>query len=666
MNIIRITYKCVNREFAQLGKKCYYFYMSLFRIRVKGGVDLNKKYLKVFCVMTILCMMLSCVCGMISPVSVLADEAHAAYIATYNVKQDVTSEELSKFTGKYVELIVKQGETVIGDPVWFKITDAKWKISLKDSPVGAYTINAYSVSEKGEYADTSNPELLVFQKAVTVGDTYATVEAKFDKYKSTTAITTTVKNVVCSTTALRVYVEYYSSKNKVVYTATASENNGVYTARATYGKLNKKVDKYKSVVNIVDANGVCYTLANSATATLKYAKSSVTGKSPDETAGTFLFKTGKIYTAGSLKVSSVSMTVWCKTTDKKTYSGLKKSSDGTYKAKVNVSNHKYHFGTYNVTVKAKLTNGKKVTVAKGTYYFKPANFVRYGKTNSKFEKKITIYNPTVTENVYLDVWSKKGNGEDEVIYPMEKSGSKLIVTVNMKKLKYSGTIYIQLNKKENDEYQKIKKAKFKATSSEIRKHGWYYKKAKDGVTYKFYYKNGKIVKDLTKKLKIKNQKLFIKVNRTMNTVTVYAYDSKKKKWNVPVIAFACSVGLPATPTPVGTFHTDRNHRWKELMGPSWGQYATHIMGGIYFHSVAGGTRSVYNVNAYSYNRLGQAASHGCVRLNVANAKWIYDHAKLGTTVKIYDSNFSGPLGKPKTIKIPASQHYDPTDPAVKK
>ena len=152
----------------------------------------------------------------------------------------------------------------------------------------------------------------------------------------------------------------------------------------------------------------------------------------------------------------------------------------------------------------------------------------------------------------------------------------------------------------------------------------------------------------------------------MNTVTVYGYDSKRKKWNVPVIAFTCSVGLPDTPTPTGTFKTDRNHRWKLLMGPSWGQYATHIVGGIYFHSIAGAERTPYNVNPYSYNRLGSAASHGCVRLNVANAKWIYDHAKLGTKVNIYDSSYAGPFGKPKTIKIPYNQNYDPTDPAVKK
>ena len=134
------------------------------------------------------------------------------------------------------------------------------------------------------------------------------------------------------------------------------------------------------------------------------------------------------------------------------------------------------------------------------------------------------------------------------------------------------------------------------------------------------------VKNLTKVLGIgKNEDLYIEVNRRHCTVTVFAKDGKKG-YIIPVISFACSVGKASTPTPRGTYYTDRKHRWKVLMGPSYGQYATHVVGGIYFHSVAGSSR---------------------------------------TKVKIFDSSSKGPLGKPKTIKISASTKYDPTDPAVR-
>ena len=67
----------------------------------------------------------------------------------------------------------------------------------------------------------------------------------------------------------------------------------------------------------------------------------------------------------------------------------------------------------------------------------------------------------------------------------------------------------------------------------------------------------------------------------------------------------------------------------------------------------------------SYNKLGNAASHGCVRLTTADAKWIYDCCPLGTTVMIYDSWGGTVLPKPSAVKISASdgrRGWDPTDP----
>ena len=48
---------------------------------------------------------------------------------------------------------------------------------------------------------------------------------------------------------------------------------------------------------------------------------------------------------------------------------------------------------------------------------------------------------------------------------------------------------------------------------------------------------------------------------------------------------------------------------------------------------------------------GTAASMGCVRMTVEDAKWIYDNCKSGTTVEFYSSENPGPLGKPEAMKI---------------
>ena len=189
------------------------------------------------------------------------------------------------------------------------------------------------------------------------------------------------------------------------------------------------------------------------------------------------------------------------------------------------------------------------------------------------------------------------------------------------------------------------------------KNGWYYEGG-----YKFYYKNNVKQLDLDGILP-RQSSYYIKVNRTACTVTVYAKDGNNG-YIIPVKRFACSVGLPSTPTPTGTYFTSNKYRWHTLMGPSYGQYCTRIVGGILFHSVAGRNMTSYNINARDYNKLGSPASHGCVRLCVRDAKWIYDNCPSGTRVTIYDSSNPGPLGKPATIKIPAGQTWDPTDPNI--
>ena len=55
-----------------------------------------------------------------------------------------------------------------------------------------------------------------------------------------------------------------------------------------------------------------------------------------------------------------------------------------------------------------------------------------------------------------------------------------------------------------------------------------------------------------------------------------------------------------------------------------------------------------------FNKLGEQASQGCVRLAVSDAKWIYDNCPTGTNVSIYDdAENAGPLGKPDS-KSPIS------------
>lgn len=215
----------------------------------------------------------------------------------------------------------------------------------------------------------------------------------------------------------------------------------------------------------------------------------------------------------------------------------------------------------------------------------------------------------------------------------------------------------------------------KLTNSWKRINGsWYYFGADGAMTtgwkyvdgYKFYFgTDGKMVQDVDKLIG-KQSSYRITVNRVKCQVTVYAAN-ETGNYCIPVKTFTCSVGKAGTPTHAGTYATLKKQNPVELMGPSWGKYGTQINNyGDWFHSVAcSNPDPTYALAAGNYNMLGQPASHGCVRLCVRDAKWIYDNCGLYTRVDISDTEYT-PFDKAPTIKIPASQNWDPTDADAKR
>lgn len=156
---------------------------------------------------------------------------------------------------------------------------------------------------------------------------------------------------------------------------------------------------------------------------------------------------------------------------------------------------------------------------------------------------------------------------------------------------------------------------------------------------------------------------YLKVNRLQNVVTVYAPD-QNDRYTIPVRAFVCSVGKNNA-TPTGTYRTSDKHEWSALVGGVYGQYAYRINGHIMFHSVPYYRRNNGSLESEEYNKLGTAASLGCVRMAVADVKWIYDNCPTGTIVTIYDSDYPGPLGKPVAESLDLNDErsgWDPTDP----
>lgn len=91
----------------------------------------------------------------------------------------------------------------------------------------------------------------------------------------------------------------------------------------------------------------------------------------------------------------------------------------------------------------------------------------------------------------------------------------------------------------------------------------------------------------------------------------------------------CTVGKPSTPTITGTYYVSGR---KPYFGSDsyMVKYATRIRGGYYYHSVLFNSEGTYIID----DRLGMALSHGCIRLAVKNAQWIYDNVLDTTTIII--------------------------------
>ena len=153
----------------------------------------------------------------------------------------------------------------------------------------------------------------------------------------------------------------------------------------------------------------------------------------------------------------------------------------------------------------------------------------------------------------------------------------------------------------------------------------------------------------------------IRVNLSTNVVTIY-------RGTTPVKAMISSPGASSVYSRNGILGVKTkimDHlRWHELMGPSWGQYCEHIASTILFHSIP------YNI-AYDrssmavadFKALGQAVSHGCIRLACIDAYYIYQNCPVGTSVIINWFGNTDPIAPTRyTISSNKTYDYDPTDP----
>lgn len=119
----------------------------------------------------------------------------------------------------------------------------------------------------------------------------------------------------------------------------------------------------------------------------------------------------------------------------------------------------------------------------------------------------------------------------------------------------------------------------------------------------------------------------IEVNLSLQKVFIFYKDNLIKE-------MICSGGIEEKPTPPGEFTTTEkgNYFWndKYKMGA---YYWVRFYNEYLFHSVPFNEDN--QMIQEECDKLGTPASHGCIRLKLEEAKWLYDMLPLGVKVVIY-------------------------------
>ncbi|MCQ2441521.1 MAG: hypothetical protein MJ077_00120 [Oscillospiraceae bacterium] len=223
--------------------------------------------------------------------------------------------------------------------------------------------------------------------------------------------------------------------------------------------------------------------------------------------------------------------------------------------------------------------------------------------------------------------------------------------------------------------------------------GWHYI-TRGGVKYKYYFRNtdeknpcSAVTDMFSYNSAYKTKKLQIHVNRSIDMVTILAYDADTKSYCIPCKSFVVAMSKAIEDTHSGTYNLKKKSGWHKFMFENGSYhyylYPTHIWGSnALFHSVdyakEGDRESMMN---YIYNQLGRNVTHYCVRAQAVNSKLIYNLVRANENIKVILTSSSSvtkyqPFGKMTLSynfdyvgKLYAPDHstrgFDPTDTAIK-
>ena len=218
----------------------------------------------------------------------------------------------------------------------------------------------------------------------------------------------------------------------------------------------------------------------------------------------------------------------------------------------------------------------------------------------------------------------KGIKVKEIQQKLNKFGYKLYVDGDFGRLTYNAVINFQIRNKliKDGTVDNLTLKKLDMTPTP----GTMYKPpVKQISTPKAALSNNELEKFINGKNITSKTSYFIWINSSHQKVNVFK--GSNKKWHL-VKSMVCSSGKASTPTIKGNFTVGSKGGYFIADGGARCKYYTRIRGGYLFHSVLYNNKGNYIID----NTLGTPVSHGCVRLSLENAKFIYYNIPTRTAI----------------------------------
>ena len=493
------------------------------------------------------------------------------------------------------------------DIIWYRAdreTDGRYhkevSIAEHNGEVGNYYYAAYGIAKNGiPISSSENNKIIKIE--VNVGNFLAEVNEEETKVRLTLkdaeieGIGTGIKFAVWS--------EEKGQDDLRWYTATKdAEENYVYDVKI---KDHKTAGQYQAHCYLVGKDGSSTIIKAIVFNIVKKSELHIDSiNSYDDGQFTLILKT----TTPNL-ISKIQVPIWCDSNQNDiVWYNATKINDDSYQVIMDIKNHKYHIGQYNIHVYSTLVNDITHIAYVTTENISVSNYmyverVGYGMYN------VNIINPNGEdiESVQIPTWSEE-NGQDDILwYNASFKGNGLwSAIINTANHKNSGIYLSHFYVTSNGTKTFIGSITYNVPSSDMLV----------GMN-----KKAQSYRSATSKL--------ILVDLSNHKVAVY--DGKYQNWT-NIQQFICTVGAPSTPTITGEYEIYM-HRSYFDSGSSRCFYFSPFKGGYGFHSV------LYYQDTTPQRimdgRLGMDLSHGCVRLDVNDAKWIYYNCPIGTKVVIY-------------------------------